>query len=81
MKNKISIIILTILISIIAGMVYAGAPAKPADEPVETTPEPKRKKAGEECKVSTECPRHHICEKIGEKNVCIVSPRPEVPPT
>ena len=32
--------------------------------------DPKKKKAGEECKATSECQRHHTCVKSGEKSVC-----------
>ncbi len=80
MKNKITRNILISTLVFVAAGAFAGPPMKPAAEAIESAPDPKKKKAGEECKVSTECPRHYICSPAGEKNVCTVSPLP-VPPT
>ncbi len=42
--------------------------------------DPKKKKAGEECKVSDECQKHHECKKDGDKGVCTAPPAPKLPP-
>ena len=48
---------------------FAEASARSADM-VMPSDDPKKKKAGEECKASSECQRHHTCTKSGEKSVC-----------
>lgn len=42
--------------------------------------DPKKKKAGEACKSSDECQRHHTCEKVGDTSVCKAPPRRVLPP-
>lgn len=42
-------------------------------------PDPNRKKAGEACKSSDECQRHHSCEKVGDQTRCQAPPS-KLPP-
>jgi hypothetical protein len=49
-------------------------------EQPEPAPDPNRKKAGEACKSSDECQKHHTCAKVDGKNVCQAPPRPRLPP-
>lgn len=41
--------------------------------------DPKKKKAGEECKANSECQHHHTCVKSGEKSVCTAPKRDDYP--
>ncbi|MFO1471769.1 MAG: hypothetical protein U1F27_12120 [Turneriella sp.] len=41
--------------------------------------DPKKKKAGEECKATSECQHHHTCVKSGEKSVCTAPKRDDYP--
>jgi hypothetical protein len=74
-------------ISVIAGVIFfacsadARPPVKAADQAMEAAPDPKKKKAGEDCKTSDECKRHHTCNKAGEKSVCTAPPYAEIPKT
>ena len=42
--------------------------------------DPNKKKAGEDCKDSSECQKHHSCAKDGDKSVCTAPPRRRLPP-
>ncbi len=42
-------------------------------------PDPNRKRAGEPCKSSDECQRHHSCEKVGDQTRCQAPPS-KLPP-
>lgn len=42
--------------------------------------DPKKKKAGEPCKSSDECQKHHRCVKVGDQSVCQAPPPPRLPP-
>ncbi len=80
--NLVKIILITCL-ALIAGSTHAGAKMRAADmasEMPEAPPDPKKKKAGEECKTSDECQRHHSCKKDGDKGVCTAPPRHKIPP-
>jgi hypothetical protein len=57
-----------------------GATAQPVSQVKEPPPDPKKKLAGDECKSSDECQRHHSCVKSGDKKVCEAPPRPRLPP-
>jgi len=57
-----------------------GPAAQGLSEAAEPAPDPKRRKAGEPCRSSDECQRHHTCAKVGDKNVCQAPPRPRLPP-
>jgi hypothetical protein len=81
MKNKFTKIILIAGLILFTGSAYAIPPVKVADEPMESTFAPKKKKAGEECKSSDECQRHHQCSAVGDKSVCTRPPRAEIPKT
>lgn len=48
---------------------FAEASSHSAKMPI-SRHDPKKKKAGEECKATSECQRHHTCAKSGEKSVC-----------
>lgn len=78
MRNK-SIALVFILGFTCATHVHAKASLKMASEAAEII-DPKKKKAGEECKTSDECQRHHACAPAGEKNVCTAPPRPKHKP-
>lgn len=80
MKNKLRTIFCIAGLLLLAGSAFAGASMKAADEAPEPALDLKKKKAGEECKVSDECQKHHACTKSGEKNVCTAPPRPQLPP-
>lgn len=47
----------------------------------EATPDPKREKAGEDCKKSDQCQSHHTCGEAKGKNVCIAPTPWEIPNT
>lgn len=81
MKKTIITAILCAAFAVLAGPAFAGAQAKmrAADEAPEQI-DPKKKKAGEECKESDECQKHHQCVKSGEKGVCTAPPRRPLPP-
>ena len=69
---------------LLAGAIYPGISKREADmakEAVSTPGNPKKKKAGEECKTSDECRRHHRCEKVAEKSVCVAPELREIPKT
>jgi hypothetical protein len=51
----------------------AGATAQPPHDP-------NKKNAGEPCKSSDECQKHHSCAKVGDKNICQAPPPPRLPP-
>ncbi|MBN8220247.1 MAG: hypothetical protein J0L53_04950 [Spirochaetes bacterium] len=78
MKKKIAVFILIFGMAFVAGNVYAGAMM--ADEAPEPAQDPKKKKAGEECKASDECQNHHTCKKTGDKGICTAPERPKLPP-
>lgn len=80
MKMKTANAILIACLALIAGSTHAGAKMRAADEASEVAPDPKKKKAGEECKTSDECQRHHSCKKDGNKGVCTAPPRHKIPP-
>jgi hypothetical protein len=54
-------------------MQRAGAAVQPPHDP-------NRKNAGEPCKSSDECQRHHSCAKVGDRNVCQAPPPQRLPP-
>ena len=58
----------------------ASSTMQPAGAAAEPPHDPNRKKAGEPCKSSDECQRHHSCAKVGDKNVCTPPPAPRLPP-
>lgn len=60
-------------------IVQSGSDAQPVSEAY-VPDDPKRKKAGEECKSDDECQKHHSCKKDGDKKVCTAPPRPKLPP-
>lgn len=72
---------------LLAGAIYAGVSQHRADmakQAITAPDDPKKKKAGEECKGSDECQRHHSCEKSGDKRVCTAPVMPhykEIPNT
>ncbi len=80
MKTSLARIVLIACLALLAGTAYAGASMRAADEAMEPAPDPKKKKAGEECKTSDECQRHHSCKKDGDKGVCTAPPRHKIPP-
>jgi hypothetical protein len=80
MRKMFYTIILIAGFTMLAGGVYGGATMKSTEAADEPPPDPKKKKVGEECKRSEECPRHHGCRKSGEKKVCTAPPHPELPP-
>jgi hypothetical protein len=79
MQNKSIRIIASMALCLSLGTTYAGAAMDMASEVYEPE-DPKKKKAGEDCKSSDECQKHHACTKSGEKNLCIAPPRPKLPP-
>lgn len=79
MTKKNSLLILIGALALSTGAIYAGATMKQASEMM-IPDDPKKKKAGEECKTSDECQNHHSCKKEGEKSVCTAPPRPKLPP-
>jgi hypothetical protein len=82
MKNKLAGIVIIACLALVSGSVYAGPTMKGTPpSAVEPTPDPNKKKAGEECKSSDECQRHYACVKAGEKRVCTALPQPVMPPT
>ncbi len=80
MNNKLIQIGLVLSLGLLAGNIYAGAAMDVASEMAEPAPDPKKKKAGEECTSSDECQKHHACKKSGEKSFCTAPPRPKLPP-
>lgn len=80
MKMKIAKGILFACLALIVSSTHAGAKMRAADEASEVAPDPKKKKAGEECKTSDECQRHHSCKKDGDQGVCTAPPRHKIPP-
>lgn len=80
MKTSLMRIVLITCLALIAGSAYAGASMRAADQASEAGPDPKKKKAGEECKSSDECQSHHSCTKTGDKGVCTAPPRQKIPP-
>ncbi len=40
----------------------------------EPPPDPSRKRAGDTCKSSDECQKHHSCVKVGDQSVCQAPP-------
>lgn len=42
--------------------------------------DPNKKKAGEACKSSSECQKHHTCTQVGDQSVCQPPPRHRLPP-
>jgi len=81
MNKTTTTVILCAALVILSGPAFAGAQAKmkAADEAPEQI-DPKKKKAGEECKATDECQKHHQCVKSGEKGVCTAPPRRSLPP-
>lgn len=80
-KQSILIIIVGFCL---AGAIYAGVSQHQADmarEAVTAPNDPKKKKAGEECKSSDECQRHHSCEQAGDKSVCVAPKLSDLPKT
>ena len=55
------------------------APMRSASE-MQVPNDPKRKQAGEPCKSSDECQRHHTCAKVDGKDVCKAPPPRRLPP-
>ncbi len=74
MKTKFTTTLAVAGLCLFAAGIYAGVSAKSADRSMaeySTAPiDPKKKKAGEECKAADECQRHHSCVKTGEKSIC-----------
>lgn len=64
---------------ILTGSPHASPPLK-TDEPMESAAHPK-KKAGEECRSSDECKRHHTCSHNGTKKVCTAMSLKDIPKT
>lgn len=80
MNNRWKTLSLFAAACLLAGAVYAGISKQQAD--MMTTPhDPKKKKAGMSCKSSEECQKHHSCEKVGEKSVCVAPEVREIPNT
>lgn len=50
-----------------------GAAAQPPHDP-------NKKNAGEPCKSSDECQKHHTCTKVGDRTICQPPPPPRLPP-
>lgn len=67
-------------ICLLAGTAYAGVSKHSADMMTEPN-DPKKKKAGEECKTSDECQRHHSCVKNDDKGICTAPVRVNIPNT
>lgn len=82
MKKYMITALLVSGITLIGTATYAKQSMKAimADEAPPEPPDPKKKKAGEDCKSSDECQRHHSCQKSGEKGVCTAPPRSKIPP-
>jgi hypothetical protein len=80
MKNPFQKMLMIAGLCLLAGAAYAGVSMHTADMTTAPAPDPKKKKAGEECKASAECQRHHTCAKTGEKSVC-TAPEYHAPPS
>lgn len=80
MRNNWKILALLAGAAFFASTAYSGESLDMLIEANET-PDPKKKKAGEECKASSECQRHHTCDKRGQKKVCTAPERFEMPNT
>lgn len=56
----------------------------PSLQPVKQGPppphDPTKKNAGEACKSSDECQKHHTCAKVDDQMVCKAPPRRQLPP-
>ena len=79
MKKMFTLIMLAGF-ALLAPSAFAGAPMKMASEAIEPAPDPKKKKAGDQCTSSDECQKHHTCVKNGDKGICTAPPRPKLPP-
>lgn len=79
MKTKFTFTIA--LLALLCGGIAAMPPQEKSDRAMESPTEPRKKKAGEECKTSEECRRHHRCEKVVDKNVCVAPELREIPKT
>jgi hypothetical protein len=80
MRNQFIKIVVIAGLCLLAGAAYAGVSNHSADMLAEPPPDPKKKKAGEECKAATECQRHYSCTKTGQKSVC-TAPEYHAPPS
>lgn len=82
MRKLYTAILLISSLTLIAGTIHAKQRAAEAmgDEAPPEPPDPKKKKAGEECVSSDECQRHHGCKKKGEKSVCTAPEPHKLPP-
>lgn len=81
MKYPIRKITVFALLCLFGTALYAGISKHAADMRMQEAHDPKRKKAGEECKSSDECQRHHSCVKSGEKSICTAPPSVNIPNT
>jgi hypothetical protein len=81
MKNQVTKIVMIVCLAFFACSTYASPPLKTEDRARETAAESKKKKAGEECKTSDECRRHHKCSKVDNKNICVAPVYSEIPKT
>jgi len=80
MRNQIIKIIVIAGLCLFAGGIQASPPLK-SDEPMVEVSKEKRKKAGDECKTSSDCRRHYRCEKSGAWNICVPPEMKEIPKT
>lgn len=85
MKNIPLKIVVLMCAALFAGAAYAGPTPHSTAAPIQASPDPKKKKLGEECVSATECQAYHICLKTGEKSICTNPPLPPsnrvMPPT
>ena len=82
MKHLIYLGLLLTGICLFAANNYAGVSKSAADMSIAEPPhDPKKKKAGEECKTSDECQAHQRCQKHGEKAICTEPVRVMIPNT
>lgn len=79
MKTKLTLAIA--FLALLGAGIAAIPPQEKADRVMESPTQPGKKKAGKECKTSDECRRHHRCEKLGEKSVCVAPELREIPKT
>jgi hypothetical protein len=57
-----------------------GSPAIPVGAAIQPPHDPNKKSAGDACKTSDECQKHHTCTKVGDKSVCQAPPPARLPP-
>ena len=74
MRHNLMQFIMILAVAFCATSSYAGVTAKrsadAAGDMYMPPHDPKKKKAGEECKAASECQSHHECVKMNKKRVC-----------